>query len=83
LQLEKGLAARRQTTREISEMNVENHTAKNNKAGLESGVRLKGFIIPYPPGVPLAVPGDVFTATIHEQIVRLQRAGVEVFFINN
>jgi hypothetical protein len=57
--------------------------AETDNAGPDSNVVLKGYIIPYPPGVPLAVPGDPFTRTIHDQITRLQRAGVEVFFINH
>jgi hypothetical protein len=57
-------------------------TGSNNE-GLDSNVIVKGYIIPYPPGVPLAVPGDVFTRAIRDQVTRLQRAGVEVFFINH
>jgi arginine/lysine/ornithine decarboxylase len=64
-------------------LTIETHTPETNKEGLKSGVFCKGYVIPYPPGVPLAVPGDVFTATIRAEIARLQRAGVEVFFINS
>jgi hypothetical protein len=64
-------------------LTIESHAPENNKEGLKSGVFCQGYIIPYPPGVPLAVPGDVFTGSIRDEIARLQRAGVEVFFINN
>jgi arginine/lysine/ornithine decarboxylase len=53
------------------------------KDSMNSNLIIKGYIIPYPPGVPLAVPGDVFTRTIQEQIARLKRAGVEIFFITH
>jgi arginine/lysine/ornithine decarboxylase len=64
-------------------VSIESHVSESNKEGLKSGVFCQGYIIPYPPGVPLAVPGDVFTGTIRAEIARLQRAGVEVFFINS
>jgi hypothetical protein len=60
-----------------------NHATKSNKKCLDSDEIVEGYIIPYPPGVPLAVPGDVFTPQIQHEIARLQRAGVEVFFISN
>jgi arginine/lysine/ornithine decarboxylase len=62
---------------------VESHARESNKEGLKSGMCCKGYIIPYPPGVPLAVPGDVFTGSIRDEITRLQRAGVEIFLINS
>ena len=62
---------------------IESHAPESNKEGLKSGMFCKGYIIPYPPGVPLAVPGDVFNGNIRDEIARLQRAGVEVFFINS
>ena len=40
----------------------------------------EGFIIPYPPGVPLVVPGQQITAAIQHQIKNIQRNGVHVFF---
>ena len=60
-----------------------NCVAKSNKKGPDSDEIVQGYIIPYPPGVPLAVPGDVFTAQVQHEIARLQRAGVDVFFISN
>lgn len=39
----------------------------------------EGFIIPYPPGVPLVVPGQEITAAIQHQIKNIQRSGVHVF----
>jgi hypothetical protein len=56
--------------------------AESTNKGYDSNIILKRYIIPYPPGVPLAVPGDVFTRRIRDQVARLRRAGVEVFFIN-
>ena len=38
------------------------------------------FIIPYPPGVPLVVPGEPITEAIQKQIRDIQRAGVYVFY---
>jgi hypothetical protein len=61
----------------------ESRGANKDRMGIESEPIVNGYIIPYPPGVPLAVPGDVLTRTIHDEIARLKRAGVEVFFINN
>jgi arginine/lysine/ornithine decarboxylase len=60
----------------------EDRAQESNKIGLDSDTIVQGYIIPYPPGVPLAVPGDVFTRNLHDEIARLQRAGVDVFFIN-
>lgn len=42
--------------------------------------RSEGFIIPYPPGVPLVVPGQQITAAIQRQIKNIQRNGVHVFY---
>jgi arginine/lysine/ornithine decarboxylase len=42
--------------------------------------RSEGFIIPYPPGVPLVVPGQQITAAIQHQIKNIQRNGVQVFY---
>jgi arginine/lysine/ornithine decarboxylase len=49
--------------------------------GPDSGVILEGYLIPYPPGVPLAVPGDRLTRRLRDEVGRLRRAGVEVFLI--
>lgn len=38
------------------------------------------FIIPYPPGVPLVVPGDAITPAIQKQIRDIQRSGAYVFY---
>lgn len=37
------------------------------------------FIIPYPPGVPLVVPGEPVTRHIQRQIRDMQRSGAQVF----
>jgi arginine/lysine/ornithine decarboxylase len=50
---------------------------------LVSEPTVQGYIIPYPPGVPLAVPGDTLTGQITDEVLRLRRAGVEVFFLCN
>ncbi|WP_297505563.1 hypothetical protein [Ferrovum sp.] len=39
----------------------------------------ESFIIPYPPGVPLVVPGDPVTDLVYKKICDIQRAGVRVF----
>jgi arginine/lysine/ornithine decarboxylase len=62
---------------------TDNHVAESDHIGVDSLEIIQGYIIPYPPGVPLAVPGDVFTRQVRDEIARLRRAGVEVFFINN
>jgi arginine/lysine/ornithine decarboxylase len=49
--------------------------------GLDKDPIVKGYIIPYPPGVPLVVPGDRLTREVRAEVARLRRAGVEVFFI--
>jgi arginine/lysine/ornithine decarboxylase len=51
--------------------------------GRYSQIIVNSYIIAYPPGVPLAVPGDEFTPGLRDELARLRRAGVEVFFINN
>lgn len=38
------------------------------------------FIIPYPPGVPLVVPGETITPAIEKQIRVIQRSGAHVFY---
>ncbi|MGI4856784.1 MAG: hypothetical protein ACRYHA_07675 [Janthinobacterium lividum] len=40
----------------------------------------EGFIIPYPPGVPLVVPGQKITNAIKRKIETIQRSGVHVFY---
>ncbi|QJD99628.1 hypothetical protein HH212_05980 [Massilia forsythiae] len=40
----------------------------------------EGFIIPYPPGVPLVVPGQQITHAIRKKIETIQRSGVHVFY---
>lgn len=40
----------------------------------------ENFIIPYPPGVPLVVPGDAITPAIQKHIREIQRSGVHVFY---
>lgn len=40
----------------------------------------KNFIIPYPPGVPLVVPGQEITPAIQRQIQAIQRNGIHVFY---
>jgi arginine/lysine/ornithine decarboxylase len=48
----------------------------------EGAVVSQGYVIAYPPGVPLVVPGDVLTREVRDEVARLRRAGVEIFFIN-
>ena len=40
----------------------------------------ENFIIPYPPGVPLVVPGQEITPAIQRQIKNIQRNGIHVFY---
>lgn len=40
----------------------------------------KNFIIPYPPGVPIVVPGEEITLHTQEQIKIILRTGAEVFY---
>lgn len=40
----------------------------------------ENFIIPYPPGVPLVVPGQQITAAIQQKIKNIQRRGIHVFY---
>ncbi|AKJ30811.1 ornithine decarboxylase [Caldimonas brevitalea] len=37
------------------------------------------YIIPYPPGVPLIVPGDQITAETHREIDNIRKRGILVF----
>lgn len=63
------------------------------RLGLEEAVRSRGEFLPaekavgrvargylwaYPPGIPLAVPGEELTADLAETVGRLQRAGVKL-----
>lgn len=40
----------------------------------------ENFIIPYPPGVPLVVPGQEITPAIQRKINNIQRNGIHVFY---
>jgi lysine decarboxylase len=40
------------------------------------------YLIPYPPGVPLVVPGDLITREFLNQVYHLKETGVEVFVIS-
>lgn len=40
------------------------------------------YIIPYPPGVPLVVPGEIITAAMQGRIARAKRAGATVFSVS-
>jgi arginine/lysine/ornithine decarboxylase len=42
--------------------------------------RSENFIIPYPPGVPIVVPGEPITASIRQQIRDIERSGAHVFY---
>ncbi len=39
------------------------------------------FIVPYPPGVPIAIPGEKMTPQLRSQIRNLTRSGSSVFFV--
>ena len=39
------------------------------------------FVIPYPPGVPLLVPGELITEAIQAQIEAIQNAGIALLKI--
>ncbi len=40
-----------------------------------------GFLVPYPPGIPLTVPGEDHPENLSELIAEFQRSGVEVFSV--
>ncbi len=48
--------------------------AFEDSMGLVSGE----FIIPYPPGIPVVVPGELITARLIEKIRLFQKSGVEI-----
>ena len=39
----------------------------------------RGFIISYPPGIPLALPGELMTAELKRQIAKLQTEGAVIY----
>ncbi|MNC66653.1 Lysine decarboxylase, constitutive [compost metagenome] len=41
------------------------------------GLRAAQAVVPYPPGIPLLIPGEVITAAAAERILRLYRAGAK------
>ncbi len=45
------------------------------------GTVLDGFLVTYPPGVPIAVPGETWTATHAEVLARHRDGGAEVFLV--
>lgn len=49
-----------------------------NRAAL---LRSEHFIIPYPPGVPLVVPGEPVTEQVRKQIRDIQRMGTHIFTV--
>ena len=42
-----------------------------------------GFVIPYPPGIPLLVPGEEVTEEIRDRILRYVRDGLTVYGCEN
>ncbi len=39
------------------------------------------YVIPYPPGIPLVVPGDIVTSEIENHIEHLRQGGISVFVV--
>ena len=42
-----------------------------------------GFVIPYPPGIPLLVPGEEVTEEIRDRILRYVQDGLTVYGCEN
>lgn len=59
--------------------------ADNIYVGLKKSEGFIGadFIIPYPPGIPLLVPGEVISKEIIEYIIELKSAGAEILGVKN
>ena len=36
------------------------------------------YIIPYPPGIPIVIPGEVITYEIYKEVLNLSQNGVEI-----
>lgn len=41
------------------------------------------FIIPYPPGIPLIVPGEIINQNIIDLIAKYENAGMDVMGLKN
>lgn len=50
-------------------------------SGPAVGAVLDGFLVTYPPGVPIAVPGETWTAAHAEVLARHRAGGAEVFHV--
>jgi arginine decarboxylase len=46
-----------------------------------AGLTSKSFVIPYPPGVPVLVPGEVIGEVYHAKLDSARRAGAHIFSI--
>jgi arginine/lysine/ornithine decarboxylase len=60
---------------------LENIQSEFTSTWAGNDVASNGYIIPYPPGVPLVVPGDRVTPLIRKKIHNIQRSGVHVFTV--
>jgi arginine/lysine/ornithine decarboxylase len=45
------------------------------------GGTTESFIVPYPPGVPLILPGEEVTPQLRHQLLDIARSGIRVFAI--
>ncbi len=54
---------------------------RNQMARIKEQVVCDRFVIPYPPGVPILVPGDVITAEIRDRMEVIRKTGIALLEI--
>ena len=55
-----------------------NHT-RANLGAQDDGTPIDRLLIAYPPGVPLAVPGERWAPTLRQRVAASRRSGAEVY----
>ncbi|QJA00382.1 hypothetical protein [Leifsonia sp. PS1209] len=60
-------------------MRTKGRAAPSSREPYSIGSVVEHFVVPYPPGVPIARPGDVWTADHQATLAREIRAGAEIF----
>lgn len=68
---------RKYTIKETLDMDYKEIELKNSR-----GTISYDFIIPYPPGIPLIIPGEVIGEKVIERLIHLRDEGIEVLGIN-
>lgn len=77
-------------TAALAEALTELATRPFDRSGTESapavpapvvGARVDGYVIPYPPGVPIAHPGEVWTRAHAEELNRERATGADIFHV--